>query len=110
MADGNYIRAEGLKDRPIYFGPWLVCGVALQCFRCLTILQIEADAKPLAVRWVWRVFEDKVRLVQTEGIAANIVRAKKICAADGGIKVVFIIAAERPFTIAMPIYPTISSP
>jgi hypothetical protein len=62
----------------------------LQCFRRLTVLQIEAGAKPLAVRWVWSIFDHEVCLVQTEGVATHVVRAKKIRPADWGIEVIFI--------------------
>ena len=57
-------------------GRRLVHGVTLKRFRRLAELQIKANSIPLVMRDIWRIFDNHVRLVQAEGIAAYVVRAE----------------------------------
>src|ERR1700751_557535 len=94
MANRHDVRSVSLEDIAVDIRTRLVYGIALQGFRRLAVLQIEAESVATVGRDVGIEVEDEIGLIDAERIAEDIVGAQIVNAAGGLIEVEFVVAVK----------------
>src|SRR5260370_6226775 len=88
LAGGKHIGSLKLEHGTIHLRPRLVGSASLKRFRCLAQFEIQAPAETATGSGIGILLEDQACLIQTEGVAADVVGAQEINAADAIVEVV----------------------